>query len=74
LGGDVTCLRRLALAGVAGLSLFHLASRVRQWLLDPGSIYLAISAWLALVPKTSSPEEMEVKREELDAMHRSCAA
>jgi len=51
-----------------------LASRVRQWLLDPGSIYQAISAWLALVPKTSSPEEMEVKREELDAMHRSCAA
>jgi hypothetical protein len=45
-----------------------LARRVRQWLLDPGSIYQAISAWLALVPKTSSPEEMEVKREELDAM------
>jgi hypothetical protein len=43
-------------------------------LLDPGSIYQAISAWLALVPKTSSPEEMEVKREEVDAMHRSCAA
>src|ERR1700751_4623459 len=31
-----------------------LASRVRQWLPDPGSIYHAISAWLALAPKTSS--------------------
>jgi hypothetical protein len=52
LGGDVTCLRRLALAGVAGLSLFHIRANGRRasasqlrWCRLPGSVvYPAPSA------------------------------
>jgi hypothetical protein len=38
------------------------ANRVRQWLLDPGSIYQAISAWL---PEPSAQQQLVVRAAEI---------